>query len=71
MTLTLPAELRQFVSGSNDPVQLQDAETQRLYYLIPSDQYEKMKRFLDAEEIDPSFFEFDDEDFDSRAANNR
>ena len=68
MMQTLPAELRRFISESNDPVPLQDAESQRLYYLISADQYEKVKRFMEAEEIDSSFFEFDDEDFDSGSA---
>jgi hypothetical protein len=66
---TFTNELRQAVSQSNAPVELQDSDSDRLYYLISADQYEKLKRVLEAEEIDPSFFEFEDEDFDSRAAN--
>ena len=69
MKLILPNELRQAVSQSNAPVELEDSDTNRLYYLISADQYEKLKCVLEAEEIDPSFFEFEDEDFDSRAVN--
>jgi hypothetical protein len=69
MKLNLPDEMRQAVLHGSGPLQLEDKETNRLYYLIPADQYEKLKRFLDAEEIDPSFFEFEDEDYDSRTAN--
>ena len=64
MKLTLPEELRQAVSQSHAPVELQDGQTNRLYYLISADQYEKMKQLVEAEEIDPSFFEFEDKDFD-------
>jgi hypothetical protein len=69
MKLILPEELRQAVSQGNAPVELQDRQTNRLYYLISADQYEKVKQLVEAEEIDPSFFEFDDEDFDPRAPN--
>jgi hypothetical protein len=70
MKLTFPEELRKAVSQSNAPVELQDWESNRLYYLISADQYGRLKRLLEAEDIDPSFFEFEDEDFDSRAVNN-
>jgi hypothetical protein len=69
MKLNLPDEVRQAVLQSDVPVELQDGESSRLYYLISAAQYEKLRRILEAEEIDPSFFEFEDEDFDSRTIN--
>ena len=68
MKFVLPEELRQILSQSDAPVELEDGETRRRYYLVPADQCVKMKRLSEAEEIDPSFFEFEDEDFDPREA---
>lgn len=69
MKFVLPDELRQIISQSQTPVELEDGQTQRLYYLLSADQYTKMKQLSEAEEIDPSFFEFEDEDFDPRSSN--
>lgn len=41
------------------PVKLNDGE--RTYYVISKQMYERLKDWLEAEEIDPSFYEFDDD----------
>jgi hypothetical protein len=71
MILTLTMKQRQAVAQTAGPVEIRDEQSQPLYYLVPADEFQRMKAFLEAEEIDPSFFEFDDEDSDSRTADQR
>ena len=69
MPLNLTQEQRKaIVESGGAPVEVADADIR--CYLIAADEFEKMKRILEAEEIDPSFFEFDDEGFDPPAVNN-
>lgn len=58
MKLSLPPELRQAVSESGVPVELHDDATNRDFYLVPAAQYEKLKRFVESGQIDPSLYEF-------------
>jgi len=58
MILTLTTEQRQAVAEANGAVEVRDEQSQRLYYLIAADKFQRMKAFLEAEEIDPSFFVF-------------
>lgn len=52
------------------PVELRDGD--HVFYLISKAEYEAARAALDAEEIEPSFFEFDDdEDPDPAAQNDR
>lgn len=65
----LTEELRQAVDKNNGLVQIRDERTNNVYYLVPAAEYQKLKALVEAEDIDPSFFEFEDEDFDPRATN--
>ncbi|HET6881332.1 MAG TPA: hypothetical protein VFI31_14315 [Pirellulales bacterium] len=50
------------------PVEIRDGE--HVFYLITKAEYDAARAALDAEEIEPSFFEFDDdEDLDPTASN--
>lgn len=42
------------------PVEVSDGS--RSYYLITQHQYDQLRAILDAEEVDPSFFEFETAD---------
>ncbi len=42
------------------PVEVSDGE--RSYYLITQQQYDQWRAYLSAEEVDPSFFEFETAD---------
>ena len=42
------------------PVEVIDGE--RTYYLITQQQYDQLRAYLAAEEVDPSFFEFETAD---------
>ena len=42
------------------PVEVSDGE--RSYFLITQEQYDQWRAFLTAEEVDPSFFEFETTD---------
>lgn len=42
------------------PVEVSDGE--RSYFLITQEQYDQWRAFLTAEEVDPSFFEFETAD---------
>ena len=59
MSLSLTQEQRQaIVESGGAPVEVSDAELR--CYLVAADEFEKVKRLLELEEIDPSFFEFTD-----------
>jgi hypothetical protein len=62
MTPRLNDEQRQALAESGGgPVEVIDEQANRRYYLVASDEYEKMARLLAAERIDPSLYEFKDE----------
>ncbi len=43
------------------PLEIDDQQTNQVFFLISADQYEKARRVLESvEEIDPSFYEVDD-----------
>jgi hypothetical protein len=59
--MTIPAELRQAIErAGNEPVRIEDPEIRGTYVLLRADVYERMRALMEAEEIDPSFFEIDD-----------
>jgi hypothetical protein len=70
MKLALTTEQRHAVAQASGPVEIRDEQSQGRYYLVAADEFERMRALLDAEDIDPSFFEFDDEDSDPGTANN-
>lgn len=61
MNLTLTDELRQAVAQSELPVEVQDEQTKRKYYLISVEQFERVKELLSMAQVDPSLYEFTDE----------
>jgi hypothetical protein len=59
--MTIPAELRQAIErAGNEPVCIEDPQTRAAYVLLKADVYERMRAVMEAEEIDPSYFEIDD-----------
>ncbi len=68
--VSITAEQRQLVEQAGEgPVRIADVETHREYVILRADVYDRMRHLLEAEEIDPSFFEignFESIDEDSR-----
>jgi hypothetical protein len=65
MSLGLTQEQRQaIVESGGAPVEVSDAEIR--CYLIAAEEFEKVKRLLELEEIDPSLFEFSDVELSGR-----
>ncbi|MGO8749913.1 MAG: hypothetical protein ACLQNE_28545 [Thermoguttaceae bacterium] len=61
MTTLLSEELREALAASAPPIEVRDDKTNRTFYLISAEQYEKAREaFEPHEEVDPSFFEFTD-----------
>jgi hypothetical protein len=59
--IELTEEQRREVRRAGDvPVRLTDPDTQAEYVVLKADDYERMRRVF--EEVDPSFFEFEDID---------
>jgi hypothetical protein len=60
MTILTP-ELRQEIEKAGEqPVRITDPETRNQYVLVKADVYDKMRAFMEAEQIDPSFYEYGD-----------
>jgi hypothetical protein len=54
-------EQRQAIDEAGDrPVPIVDPETHQTYLIISAEAYDRLRAALEAEEIDPSFFEIDD-----------
>jgi hypothetical protein len=48
-------------SGQGHPLEVRDAESNEVFYLVSAEEYRKARAILDeAEETDPSYFEFTD-----------
>ena len=59
--ITLSPELRRAVGEAGDkPVAMIDPETRQTYLIVTTEAYERLRKAVDAEEIDQSFFEIDD-----------
>lgn len=58
----LSEEQRLAVEQGESPLRVLDEKTNREYVLLRAETYDKLKRVLAAEEIDPSFFEFEEAD---------
>lgn len=59
MTPLLSDEQRQALHELGSPLEVRDAESNEVFYLVPAEEYRKVRAILDqAEEIDPSYFEF-------------
>lgn len=57
------AEQRQALQEAEVPVSARDPETQKEYVIVQREIFEKIQQVLDVEEIDRSFFEFEDLDY--------
>ena len=58
--ITLSEEQRQAVEKTKEPIRVADPKTQREYVLVQAEIFERMRRVMEAEEIDPSLFEFEE-----------
>ena len=58
MKLSLPDQLRR--AATQAPVEVQDEKTDDRFYLMSRGEWERIQRLLEAEEIDPSFYEATD-----------
>ncbi len=58
MIAQLSEEQRQAVMAGT-PVEVRDGA--HVFYLISKEEYERVRATLEGEEIEPSFFEFDDD----------
>jgi hypothetical protein len=55
-------EQRHSLGNSVTPVCALDPETRKEYVIIDREAFERIKRVLNVDEIDPSFFEFEEID---------
>ena len=46
--------------GKGQPVEVTDPDTHEVYVLVKQEQYRAMRRLLEVEEIDPSFYEVEE-----------
>ena len=62
MKASLSDEQRQAIQQIGAlPLEIDDAQTEQVFFLISADQYQKARRILEGvEEIDPSFYEVED-----------
>ena len=61
MNIKLTEAQRRTISRARKPVRVVDPRSQRAYVLIPAEAYQRMRDALDAEPVDPSFYEFEEE----------
>jgi len=62
MKASLSEEQRQAIRQTGGlPLEIDDEQTNQVFFLVSADQYQKARRVLeDVEEIDPSFYEVED-----------
>jgi hypothetical protein len=60
MSIQLTREQRQVVEQSKGPLRFVDPDSKREYVLLRAEMYERMRRLVEAEVGDPSFFEFEE-----------
>ena len=59
--MTITPEIRQAVDQAGDgPLRLEDPETHSEYVLLKAEVYDRMHAVIEAERVDPSFFEYGD-----------
>lgn len=56
-TLLLTPEQALVVNRAKEPVKARDAQTQREYVIVSQDTWDRVKRMLEAEVTDRSFYE--------------
>jgi hypothetical protein len=63
MSIELSDELRREVErAGHTPVRLIDPQTKSGFVVLRADEYARLRRVLDAEQIDPSFYEFEEKE---------
>ncbi len=63
MSIELSEELRREVErAGREPVRLVDPDTKEEFVVLRADVYTRLRRLLDAEVIDPSFYEFEEKE---------
>ncbi len=63
MSIELSEELRREVERAGQvPVRLVDPQTKEEFVVLRADIYQRLRRLLDAERIDPSFYEFEEKE---------
>jgi hypothetical protein len=60
MAAPLSEEQRQALSENCLPLRIADEQSKQVFYLISAEQYERARKALEEEEVDPSYFEFTD-----------
>jgi len=60
MSIQLTREQRQVVEHSAEPLRFVDPDSKREYVLLRAELYERMRRIVDAEVVDPSLYEFEE-----------
>jgi hypothetical protein len=55
--LMLTPEQTRIVEEANKPIAITDAQQHREYVILTRDTYERIRRVLEPEEVDPSFYE--------------
>jgi hypothetical protein len=63
MSINCTDELRREVErAGDDPVRLVHPATQEQFVVLRAEVYDRLHRLLQAERVDPSFFEFEEKD---------
>jgi hypothetical protein len=60
MNIELTPEQRQAVQRADRPIRILDPDSRREYVLLRADLYERMRQVVEAEVVDPSFYEFEE-----------
>jgi hypothetical protein len=60
MAALTPEQRQEIEKAGEEPVRLSDPETHRKYVIVKEEAYERMRALLEEEEIDPSYFEYED-----------
>jgi hypothetical protein len=60
MSIELTHEQRQAVKRGAEPVRVHDPDTLREYVLVRAEVFERMRKLLQTESVDPSLYEFEE-----------
>lgn len=63
--LTLTPDQAQIVRDAHQPVPALDAQRHQEYVILSKDLYDRVRRILEPEEVDPSFYECEEPKRDS------
>lgn len=60
MTCITPEQRRELERAGDEPIRVDDPGTRREYVILRAEVYERLRRLIEVEGPDPSFFEIDD-----------